>query len=114
MGELAYRRKSYRDGASHFEVAVRLEDGFNYVEPPQWHHPVRHLLGDALLADGRAAEAERVYGDALKRFPANGWALAGLAASLRAQGKTAEAKAAEVEFRRAWSGADVALKASRF
>ena len=114
MGELAYRRKSYNTAVIHFKVAARLEDGFNYTEPPQWHHPIRHALGDALLAAGQAAEAERVYREALTRFPENGWALAGLAASLRAQGKTAEADAADAQFQRAWRGADVTLKGSRF
>ena len=114
MGEMAYRRKEFPDAVAHFQVAARLEDGFNYVEPPQWHHPVRHALGDALLAAGRATDAERVYREALARFPENGWALAGLAASLRAQNREVDATAADERFKRAWSGADVTLKASRF
>ena len=114
MGELAYRRQAHAEAIAHFQVAARMEDGFNYVEPPQWHHPVRHSLADALLAGGRAADAERVYGEALKRFPENGWALAGLAASLRAQGKTSEAEAVDARFQRAWQTADVTIRASRF
>jgi tetratricopeptide (TPR) repeat protein len=114
MGELAYRRNSYPDAVAHFVVAARLEDGFNYTEPPQWHHPIRHSLGDALLAAGRAGEAERVYREALTRFPENGWALSGLAASLRAQGKTADAEAVDARLQAAWRGADITLKGSRF
>ncbi len=114
MAEMAYRREQYQEAASHFQVAARLEDGFNYTEPPQWHHPIRHSLGDAMLKAGRAADAERIYLEALRRFPENGWALHGLAASLRAQRKTAEAEAVDARLARAWRDADVRLGASRF
>jgi tetratricopeptide (TPR) repeat protein len=111
-GEIAYRREQYDDAVKEFQAAARLEDTFNYTEPPQWHHPVRQSLGAALLKLGRAAEAEQVYREDLKRFPENGWSLQGLAASLRAQGKPADA--VEARFRKAWAGADVTLTASRF
>ena len=66
-------------------------------------------------AAGRTARrAEVVYREDLRRNPDNGWSLFGLAESLRAQGKTAEADRAEAEFRRAWIRADVTLTASRF
>lgn len=114
LGELAYRRNAFQDAIPHFVIAARLEDGFNYTEPPQWHHPVRHSLGATLLAAGRPADAERVYREALTRFPENGWALGGLAESLRAQGKSAEADAVDARFQAAWRAADVTLKGSRF
>ncbi|MEO6331586.1 MAG: hypothetical protein ABIP09_03390 [Gemmatimonadaceae bacterium] len=50
----------------------------------------------------------------LLRFPENGWALPGLAASLRAQGKTDAADAADARLARTWRGADVVLEGSRF
>ncbi len=59
-------------------------------------------------------DAEQVYREDLKRNPGNGWSLFGLAQSLRAQGKTAEAARAEASFRTAWAQADVTLTASRF
>ena len=49
---------------------------------------------------GRPAEAEAVYRDDLKRNPDNGWSLFGLAQSLRAQGKTAEAAEVEARFQK--------------
>jgi predicted Zn-dependent protease len=67
-----------------------------------------------LLQAGRAVEAERVYREDLKRFPENGWSLFGLAQTLRAQGKSAEAADVDARFARAWAGADVTLPASRF
>ena len=41
-----------------FERAVEIEDALPYMEPPYWYYPVRQSLGAALLADGRAEEAE--------------------------------------------------------
>ncbi|HYL02551.1 MAG TPA: hypothetical protein VEU54_03960 [Steroidobacteraceae bacterium] len=96
------------------EQAVAAEDGLAYDEPADWFFPVRHLLGAQLLESGRAAEAERVYRRDLERHPANGWALYGLAAALRAQGRTAAAAGATREFAAAWRHADVRLSASAF
>jgi tetratricopeptide (TPR) repeat protein len=94
--------------------AVAAQDTLAYDEPADWFFPARHLLGAQLLIAGRAAEAERVYREDLERNPANGWALYGLAASLRAQGKTAEATRVTREFEAAWRHADVHLQASAF
>ena len=113
VGEIAERR-GQNDAAGHFREAVRLQDSFNYIEPPQWYYSVRHSLGAVLLRHGQAAEAERVYREDLKKFPENGWALFGLMKALEAQGKSADAKAVEARFRKAWAGSDVTLTASRF
>ena len=113
-GEIATRQGQLDTAISHFQAAKALEDGLRYMEPPHWYYPIRHSLGAVLLKAGRAAEAEAVYREDLKRFPANGWSLYGLAASLRAQGKAAEAEAVEEQFQRLWAKADVTLTASRF
>jgi predicted Zn-dependent protease len=60
-----------------------------------------------LLAAGLPAEAEQVFREDLDKFPENGWSLHGLATALRAQGKDGEADAAEADFARVWSTADV-------
>ena len=93
--------------------AVAIEDGIPYDEPPGWHAPVRHSLGAVLLQAGRAAEAEQVYREDLRRNPDNGWALFGLAQSLQAQGRAAEAETARSSFSAAWGNADIELAASR-
>lgn len=113
-GEIAARRGKLDDAAMHYRVAMKLEDGLQYIEPPLWHYPIRHSLGKILLQAGKAAEAEALYREDLKRFPGNGWSLYGLAASLRGRGAIKDAEQVEVEFRKAWAGADVALVASRF
>jgi len=95
------------------EAAAR-EDRLSYDEPSGWFFPVRHALGAALLAAGKPDAAEAVYREDLRRNPANGWSLFGLAKALEAQGKTAQAAAARKDFDKAWSHADVTLTASAF
>jgi tetratricopeptide (TPR) repeat protein len=113
-GELAGARGETDKMITELEAAVDVQDGLGYMEPPAWFYPVRHNLGAALLEAGRAEEAEAVYREDLKQYPNNGWSLFGLAESLRAQGKTAEAAEVQQQFELAWQYADVTLNASRF
>jgi tetratricopeptide (TPR) repeat protein len=113
-GEIAAARGEYEKAIAHLERAVRLEDALVYTEPSEWHYPPRHALGAILLEAGRAAEAETVYWEDLRRNRDNGWALFGLAQALRAQNKTDEAAFVEARFKKAWERADVTLTASRF
>ena len=113
-GEIALRDGDPATAVGYLAEAVRLQDQHWFTEPPPWYYPVRQSLGVALLQAGRPAEAEAVYREDLRWNPENGWSLFGLAQSLRAQGKTADADAVDVRFRRAWARADVALTSSRF
>jgi len=94
------------------EEAVAIEDSMLYDEPPAWHWPVRQSLGAALLAAGRAEEAETAYREELRRNPENGWSLHGLERALRAQGRKNEAQAVAERFVRAWEHADIELSDS--
>jgi tetratricopeptide (TPR) repeat protein len=102
------------DAIALLTEAVAKEDRLAYDEPSDWFFPARHLLGFALLRDGRAQDAEAVYVEDLRRHPENGWALFGLAQALAAQHKDAEAKAARQRFDQVWKDADVTLTASAF
>jgi tetratricopeptide (TPR) repeat protein len=113
-GELAARTGQRDVAVRHLLAAVAEQDGHWFTEPPVWYFPVRQSLGAALLAGGRPAEAEAVYRDDLKRNPDNGWSLFGLAASLRAQGKTGAAAEVDARFQTVWASADVTLSSSRF
>jgi tetratricopeptide (TPR) repeat protein len=113
-GEIAASRKQYDVAIAHLDRAVRMEDSLVYTEPAEAHYPPRHALGAVLLEAGRAAEAETVYWEDLRRNRENGWALFGLMQALRAQGKTADAALTEARFKKAWARADVMLTASRF
>ena len=112
-GEIAARGGEADTAVKHLAEAVRMQDEHWFTEPPPWYYPVRQSLGAVLLQAGRAAEAEAVYREDLRRNPENGWSLFGLAQSLRAQGKSADAASVDQRFRRAWARADVALTSSR-
>jgi tetratricopeptide (TPR) repeat protein len=113
-GETAALRGDLEQAIARLHRGVLLEDNLIYMEPPDWHVPVRQSLGAVLLAAGRAAEAEAVYWQDLNHNRENGWALFGLMQSLRAQGKEEQAAVIERRFNAAWSRADVKLTASRF
>ncbi len=89
---------------------MRLHDESHYFEPPACYYPVRHSLAAALLAAGRAVEAEAVYREDLKQYRENGWSLFGLWQSLRAQGKAHEAAEVEQRFHKAWGRANGTVK----
>jgi serine-type D-Ala-D-Ala carboxypeptidase/endopeptidase len=79
-----------------------------FGEPvPVWDLPT-------LLAENRAAEAERVYREDLRRQPNNGWSLFGLTRSLRLQGKTDEAQQVDARFQAVWKDADTPINSSCF
>lgn len=111
-GEILAREGKMADAITNLSAAVAKEDLLRYDEPPDWVVPVRHALGAFLLKDGQAAKAEVVYRQDLKKWPENGWALYGLAESLDAQGKKADAEAVRVRFKTAWARADVSIRSS--
>jgi tetratricopeptide (TPR) repeat protein len=90
--------------------AAAIEDSLTYDEPPAWYWPVRQVLGRVLLDGGDAVGAEAAFREDLERNRENGWALRGLAASLRKQGKAQEADDAERRFKQAWPQGEVASR----
>ena len=92
--------------------AVLLEDSLEYDEPPDWIYPLREPLGAALLAAGKASEAESVFREDLKHNPRNPRSLFGLSESLKAQGKAAEAQAVQKQFEESWKNADTKIDLS--
>lgn len=113
-GEIKQARGDLPGAIASFEQAVSLESELSYIEPPDWTQPMRHYLGAALLAAGRAEDAEQVYRQDLAWNRNNGWALYGLWRSLEAQGRTEEARTTRSRFQEAWRDADTELEASRF
>ncbi|HYF37689.1 MAG TPA: hypothetical protein VD994_20475 [Prosthecobacter sp.] len=111
-GEIAARHQRYDAAIASLERAVALEDKLRYDEPPDWIQPVRHSLGAVLLKAQRFSQAEQVYRADLVRYPHNGWSLFGLGRALRGQGKNAEAREVESQFRSVWRKADFQLTSS--
>jgi tetratricopeptide (TPR) repeat protein len=110
-GEILFREGEVDKALAELRAAVKLEDALKYDEPPGWLVPVRHPLGATLMKEGRFAEAEQVYRDDLAKLPENGWALFGLAQSLRAQGKP-EAQEMQKRFEAVWAHADIEIPSS--
>jgi tetratricopeptide (TPR) repeat protein len=112
LGEIAMAQDDIDAAIEHFESAVDTQDELPYTEPPFWYYPTRHSLGKALLAAGKAQQAEAVYRRDLEDYPRNGWAMFGLMQSLKAQGK--DPSEAMDDFALVWSKADVTLTSSTF
>lgn len=91
------------------EKAMHEQDKLGYSEPPHFFFPVRESLGGAYFRAGRFADAEAIFRADLVRNPRNPRSLFGLANALRAQGRAADAAAADRDFKQAWSHADVVL-----
>lgn len=113
-GEILIRDKKMKEAIISLEKAVMREDALRYSEPPEWTVPVRHALGAALLRDGQAGAAEKVYREDLRRWPDNGWSLHGLAASLAMQGNKEESARVKARFEVIWKHADVKIPSSCF
>jgi tetratricopeptide (TPR) repeat protein len=109
---LANARHQTDTAIAHLQRAVSLEDTLDYAEPPDWLAPTRESLGAALLQAGKAAQAEAIFREDLKRNPRNPRSLFGLAEALKAEGKMAEATTVRQQFQRAWSKADTKLTLS--
>ena len=107
----AYIARAQQTGAAieHLRSAVSLEDSMDYNEPPDWLYPLREPLGAALLQAGQAGAAEKIFREDLKQNPNNARSFFGLAESLKAQGKTAEAAKVQQQFQQSWKKADTKL-----
>jgi tetratricopeptide (TPR) repeat protein len=104
MGRYASIRGRHIQAAEHFRQAAAIEDKVPYMEPPFWYYPVQQSLGGALYRAGRYGEAQQAFTAALAKYPGNGWALYGLAASEQKLGRRAQAAAATAALNRAWMG----------
>ncbi len=108
MESLAARIAAARGEAdasiAHWRKAIAVEDQLKFDDVPDWYYPIRESLGGALLRNRRAADAEQVFREDLKRNPQNPRSFFGLALALDAQHKTAEAESARHSFQAAWKG----------
>jgi tetratricopeptide (TPR) repeat protein len=110
-GKIAAARGDRAAALARLRKAVEAEDALSYDEPPAWWLITRESLGGALLADGRAAEAEKVFRADLERNRRSGRSLFGLSKALEAQGKTYDANLVRGQYEQAWAHADTPLRA---
>ena len=112
QGELHMAKEEYGQAIESFRNGVKIEDGNNYTEPPDWAQPMRHYLGAALLKNAQFEQAEAVYRRDLKWNQNNGWSLYGLYQSLKSQGRIEESDEVYKEWVAAWKAADTEITTS--
>ncbi len=108
--KIAMAKKDNTQAISKLTEAVEIQDSLKYGEPPDWFFPVRESLGAALLMNGDAAGAEKVFRADLDRNPRNPRSLFGLHQALKAQDRSYDAGFVQDQFHSAWKGGDSALK----
>lgn len=113
QARIAQQQNNGPAAVQHLQRAVLLEDSMDYNEPPDWFYPVRESLGAALLRNGDAVQAEKVFRDDLERNPRNGRSLFGLIQALKSQGRNEDARSVEQQFQTAWKNADTQLSISQ-
>ena len=112
QAKIARAKRDVDSEIANLERAVALQDNLKYMEPPEWHYPIREALGGALLRNGKAAEAEAVFRKDLEVNPRNGRSLFRLMEALKMQGKTVNVEWVSREFAEAWKYAPTSLKIS--
>ena len=78
--KIALAKKDNAGAIAQLQEAVAVQDTLKYNEPEDWFFPVRESLGAALLMNGDAAGAEKVFREDLDRHPRNPRSLFGLEA----------------------------------
>ena len=108
--KIALAKKDNASAITLLRHAVDIQDKLNYGEPPDWFSPVRESLGAALLMNGDAGGAEKVFRADLDRNPRNPRSLFGLQQALKSQGRNYDAGFVQKEFDAAWKGGSAPLK----
>jgi tetratricopeptide (TPR) repeat protein len=108
--KIAMAKHDTKGAIAKLRDAVAAQDQLKYNEPQDWFYPVRESLGAALLMDGDAAGAEKVFREDLDRNPRNPRSLFGLREALKAQKRDYDAGFVDKQFQDAWAKADAALR----
>ena len=107
--KIALAKKDNSSAIAMLRNAVAIQDTLKYGEPPDWFFPVRESLGAALLMNGDAAGAEKVFREDLERNLRNPRSLWGLHQSLIQQKQDYDAGFIQKEFEASWKGGKQAL-----
>ena len=108
--KIAIAKKDNKGAIVMLREAVAIQDTLKYGEPPDWFFPVRESLGAALLLNGDAAGAEKVFREDLDRNPRNPRSLWGLRQALLQQKRDYDAGFVQKQFDASWEGGSAALK----
>jgi tetratricopeptide (TPR) repeat protein len=108
--KVAVAKKDNAAAIALLQDAVAIQDTLKYGEPPDWFFPVRESLGAALILNGDAAGAEKVFRADLDRNPRNPRSLWGLHQALLQQKRDYDAGFVQKQFEASWKGGAQALK----
>jgi tetratricopeptide (TPR) repeat protein len=108
--KLAVAKKDNGSAIARLQDAVAIQDTLKYGEPPDWFFPVRESLGAALILNGDATGAEKVFRADLERNPRNPRSLWGLRQALLQQKRDYDAGFVQKQFESSWKGGTQALK----
>lgn len=84
---IALAENTTRKALETFEAAAHMERALRYTEPPSYPRPVLEVLGRKALASGKLQMAEAAFREALDQYPESSRATAGLAETLKREGK---------------------------
>jgi tetratricopeptide (TPR) repeat protein len=107
-GLLARARGDTANWIASLESAAKTDAGVVHLGPPG-SYPASELLGDALLAAGRAKDAVAAYRRQLELMPNRSRTLLLLARAQRKAGDVAGAATTEAQLRRNWHAADTGV-----
>ena len=113
VGRLALAQGDAAAALASFRSAVDIQDGAQYVEPPDWYYPVRETLAATLEKGGALEEATAVLKECLRRAPHNARATLSLRRVLASSGHAREAAALDGEIAAAQAHADAPLEDER-
>ncbi|HEX8797215.1 MAG TPA: hypothetical protein VF772_01320 [Terriglobales bacterium] len=108
--KLAMAKKDNDGAIVMLREAVAIQDTLKYDEPADWFFPVRESLGAALLMNGDAVGAEKVFREDLERNPRNPRSLWGLHQALLEQKRDYDAGFIQRQFDASWKGGSQSLK----
>jgi tetratricopeptide (TPR) repeat protein len=108
--KVALAKKDSAGAIAMLRDAVAIQDTLKYGEPPDWFFPVRESLGAALLMNGDAPGAEKVFREDLDRNPRNPRSLWGLRQALLQQKRDYDAGFVQKQFEASWRGGAHVLK----
>jgi len=107
---VALAKKDNAGAIAMLREAITIQDTLKYGEPSDWFFPVRESLGGALLMNGDAAGAEKIFREDLDRNPRNPRSLWGLRQALLQQKREYDAGFVQKQFDASWKGGARALK----
>lgn len=102
--KIALAKKDSDDAIAKLRDAVAVQDTLKYDEPADWFFPVRESLGAALLMNGNADEAEKVFRADLERNLRNPRSLWGLQQALLIEKRDYDAGFIQKQFETQWKG----------